>query len=298
MLAERGGFAIAGPGDAAGRRAGHRLAEQPARPDGGRGGAAPLRRLRARRGEDPGGVGSGARHERHGSPSWISRPASGPGRHSSARWPSRVHVARRAAQPCSLLVVDVDDFQAVRDVRGDLAADTCIEALAERISAESNGAGPIGRLRRTPSGCSCRAGRCPAPAPWPTGCAAPPGPTRGAGHGQRGRRRAPPGRAVGQPARGGGDRVSPRASRPVGTAASTGAEPGRWRALRASSGVPLVRGAEPGRWRALRASSGVPRRGGLQVTRPASPSRPPGAHRSAPIAGARPGSAPLHRRRP
>lgn len=57
-----------------------------------------------------------------------------------------VHVARRAAQPCSLLVVDVDDFQAVRDVRGDLAADTCIEALAERISAESSGAGPIGRL--------------------------------------------------------------------------------------------------------------------------------------------------------
>jgi diguanylate cyclase (GGDEF)-like protein len=59
---------------------------------------------------------------------------------------SMVHVARRAAQPCSLLVVDVDDFQAVRDVRGDLAADTCIEALAERISAESFGAGPIGRL--------------------------------------------------------------------------------------------------------------------------------------------------------
>ena len=57
---------------------------------------------------------------------------------------SAVHVARRAAQPCSLLVVDVDDFQAVRDVRGDLAADTCIEALAERISSESRGAGPIG----------------------------------------------------------------------------------------------------------------------------------------------------------
>ena len=59
---------------------------------------------------------------------------------------SAVHVARRAAQPCSVLVLDVDDFQAVRDVRGDLAADTCIEALAERISAESHGAGPIGRL--------------------------------------------------------------------------------------------------------------------------------------------------------
>jgi hypothetical protein len=32
----------------------------------------------------------------------------------------------------------------------------------------------------------------------------------------------------------------------------------RWRALRASTGVPLVRGTEPGRWRALRASTGVP----------------------------------------
>ena len=57
-----------------------------------------------------------------------------------------VQVARRAAQPCSLLVVDVDDFQALRDVRGDLAADSCVEALAERISSESSGAGPIGRL--------------------------------------------------------------------------------------------------------------------------------------------------------
>src|SRR6185295_5134110 len=57
-----------------------------------------------------------------------------------------VHVARRAAQPCSLLVVDVDDFQALRDVRGELAADSCLEALAQRISAESSGAGPIGRL--------------------------------------------------------------------------------------------------------------------------------------------------------
>jgi diguanylate cyclase (GGDEF)-like protein len=57
-----------------------------------------------------------------------------------------VRVARRAAQPCSLLVVDVDNFQALRDTRGDLAADSCIEALAQRISAESNGAGPIGRL--------------------------------------------------------------------------------------------------------------------------------------------------------
>ena len=57
-----------------------------------------------------------------------------------------VQVARRAAQPCSLLVVDVDEFQALRDVRGDLAADTCLEALAERISSESSGAGPIGRL--------------------------------------------------------------------------------------------------------------------------------------------------------
>jgi diguanylate cyclase (GGDEF)-like protein len=57
-----------------------------------------------------------------------------------------VQVARRAAQPCSLLVVDVDDFQALRDVRGDLAADSCVEALAQRISAESSGAGPIGRL--------------------------------------------------------------------------------------------------------------------------------------------------------
>ena len=57
-----------------------------------------------------------------------------------------MQVARRAAQPCSLLVVDVDDFQALRDVRGDLAADSCIEALAQRISAESSGAGPIGRL--------------------------------------------------------------------------------------------------------------------------------------------------------
>jgi diguanylate cyclase (GGDEF)-like protein len=57
-----------------------------------------------------------------------------------------VQVARRAAQPCSLLVVDVDDFRALRDVRGDLAADTCLEALAHRISTESSGAGPIGRL--------------------------------------------------------------------------------------------------------------------------------------------------------
>ena len=57
-----------------------------------------------------------------------------------------VQVARRAAQPCSLLVLDVDDFQALRDVRGDLAADSCLEALAQRISGESNGAGPIGRL--------------------------------------------------------------------------------------------------------------------------------------------------------
>ena len=57
-----------------------------------------------------------------------------------------VQVARRAAQPCSLLVVDVDDFQALKDVRGDLAADSCVEALAQRISAESSGAGPIGRL--------------------------------------------------------------------------------------------------------------------------------------------------------
>jgi diguanylate cyclase (GGDEF)-like protein len=57
-----------------------------------------------------------------------------------------VQVARRAAQPCSLMVVDVDDFRALRDVRGDLAADTCLEALAQRISAESSGAGPIGRL--------------------------------------------------------------------------------------------------------------------------------------------------------
>ncbi|HZJ53752.1 MAG TPA: GGDEF domain-containing protein [Myxococcaceae bacterium] len=57
-----------------------------------------------------------------------------------------VQVARRAAQPCSLMVVDVDDFQALRDVRGDLAADSCLEALAQRISSESSGAGPIGRL--------------------------------------------------------------------------------------------------------------------------------------------------------
>ncbi|HTS80885.1 MAG TPA: GGDEF domain-containing protein [Myxococcaceae bacterium] len=57
-----------------------------------------------------------------------------------------VHVARRADQPCSLLVVDIDDFRALRDVRGDLAADSCLEGLAQRISAESNGAGPIGRL--------------------------------------------------------------------------------------------------------------------------------------------------------
>jgi len=57
-----------------------------------------------------------------------------------------VQVARRAAQPCSLLVVDVDEFQALRDVRGDGAADGCLEALARRLSGESNGAGPIGRL--------------------------------------------------------------------------------------------------------------------------------------------------------
>lgn len=57
-----------------------------------------------------------------------------------------VHVARRAVQPCSVLVVDVDDFQSLRDVHGDLAADTCLEALVERISAEGNGAGPVGRL--------------------------------------------------------------------------------------------------------------------------------------------------------
>jgi diguanylate cyclase (GGDEF)-like protein len=57
-----------------------------------------------------------------------------------------VRVARRSVQPCSILVLDVDDFQALQDVRGELAADTCLEALAERISTESDGGGPIGRL--------------------------------------------------------------------------------------------------------------------------------------------------------
>jgi diguanylate cyclase (GGDEF)-like protein len=85
-----------------------------------------------------------------------------------------VQVARRAAQPCSVLVVDVDDFQALRDVRGDLAADSCVEALAQRISAESSGAGTHrpaggGHLRAA----APRAGRLPGRVRSPTGFGAP-----------------------------------------------------------------------------------------------------------------------------
>ena len=83
-----------------------------------------------------------------------------------------VQVARRAAQPCSLLVVDVDDFQALRDVRGDLAADSCLEALAQRISAESSGAGPIGRLGGDTFGLILPGWALPGRAPWPTSSAA------------------------------------------------------------------------------------------------------------------------------
>src|SRR5262249_11295438 len=134
-----------GTGVPPGGGADHRLAEQPAHPECGRGGAPALRRGRAGVGEDAGGVGGGGPMSAS-----VAELDLETGTWTRAAFEqqvaSAVHVARRAAQPCSVLVVDVDDFQAVRDVRGDLAADTCIEALAERISAESHGAGPIGRL--------------------------------------------------------------------------------------------------------------------------------------------------------
>ena len=126
-----------------------------------------------------------------------------------------VQVARRAAQPCSLLVVDVDDFQALRDVRGDLAADSCLEALAQRISAESNGAGPMGDSARTRSRCCSLDGRCPGPAPWPIGSGVRPRRPVRDGDRERGRCGAAALRALGQPARGGRDGLYPRqAGRP------------------------------------------------------------------------------------
>ena len=127
-----------------------------------------------------------------------------------------VQVARRAAQPCSLLVVDVDDFQALRDVRGDLAADSCLEALAQRISAECSGAGAhraagVGHLRAPAPGVGARAG-LRAGGPAPGGSAG--RPLRD-GDGQRGGGVAPSVRTVGQPARGGRGGLHPRqAGRP------------------------------------------------------------------------------------
>ncbi len=129
---------------------------------------AAVRRLRARRGEDAGGLGGDRAMSATRRRARSRDRACTPRRAFERELAFAVQVARRAAQPCSLLVVDVDDFQALRDVRGDLAADTCIEALAQRISAESNGAGPIGRLggghlRPAPSGLGAapglRAGR-------------------------------------------------------------------------------------------------------------------------------------------